>query len=133
WGALSSITNSMLYAVYFTSTNTGVAVGGGGAVLRTTNGGGEPVGIAQKPPSFSTLKIYPNPASQMIAISDSDQSEFAGEATVTILNLFGESVKKECFNNLHRMEMDVRTLVKGIYMVKLQTGTGTQFAKLLIN
>ena len=45
WDALSSGTNILLNSIYFTDDNTGYVIGENGIILKTTNGGGYPVGM----------------------------------------------------------------------------------------
>jgi hypothetical protein len=55
-----------------------------------------------------------------------------GETSIGIFNLTCEQVKYESFHNQNRMEMDVSTLPKGMYVVKIQTREGVECQKVVM-
>src|SRR5690606_13508478 len=66
----TNASNSMgrLYDFYFVDKKIGFACGDSGVILRTTNGGGSGVGVEENNSLKKKIKIFPNPAKQMIHI-----------------------------------------------------------------
>lgn len=112
WASLSSGTTNHLYSVHFTDEETGYAVGENGTILKTTNGGGPPVGINHSPVISKSLKIYPNPCSITTTI------ETPGKGQLTLSTLTGHQIM-----NLAIMEtttsIDISHLPGGVYLVKV--------------
>ena len=129
WTDLSSGIKVYLWSVYFTKINTGYAVGNAGTILKTINGG-EVVSIKETKLQESTYNIYPNPANNKITIAHS--GNLAEEAIISIFDIKGEQIMYNKFQNQNRFEMDVSTLTKGIYFVKIQTNSGIKSKKLVI-
>ena len=129
WTALSTGSIPGLNSVYFTDANTGYAVGNHGTILKTTNGGGI-VSIQDPVLAESSFTIYPNPATNKITISTN--RKLPGETTISIINISGQQLMQARFQNQTKFEMDVSTLSKGIYLVKIQTNTGIETKKLVI-
>lgn len=95
---------------------------------------GEPdmtgVGIEEIPAESSLSAIYPNPATESFNIPNS--LNLSGEITVSIMNIRGEMVGQETFSGQNLIRMDVSKLIRGIYLVKIQTPEGIDRRKLLI-
>jgi LEA14-like dessication related protein len=54
------------------------------------------------------------------------------EIVVVIFTIKGEQVMNKKFRNQNQVEIDVRTLAKGIYLVKIQSGEGMEVKKLVV-
>lgn len=76
------------------------------------------------------FNTYPNPATNKITISTS--SILPGEIVISIVGLNGQQIKRDSFQNQKLFEMDVSTLPKGIYLIKIQTKNGIETKKLVI-
>lgn len=72
---------------------------------------------------FSTLKLYPNPAQNVINI----KSE--GIVTVTIYDLLGEKMDASFFNDGAKTSCDVSHLKAGLYLFAIQDGDGNVVGK----
>jgi photosystem II stability/assembly factor-like uncharacterized protein len=129
WNVLPSGTTNDLFSVYFTDANTGYSVGSGGTILKTTNGGGF-VSINKLVSSETTFNLYPNPAIHKITISTN--RTLTGETRISIISISGQQLMHTRFQNQKQFEMDVSTLCKGIYLVKLQSIKGIETKKLVI-
>jgi len=86
--------------------------------IRTTDG---------KP---GTIKVYPNPANEKITFDF--QRKLPEETIISLFDINGKQIIQDKFRNQNPVEMDVRTLSKGIYMVKFQTSAGIENKKLVI-
>ena len=121
---LNQVTGGILNSVYFTDANSGYAVGYGGTIITTNNGGGYPVEVTEIKPASGTLKLYPNPASDDLTI------ETAEKATLFVFDL-------NCVLLLHReltehtSKIDVSTLRSGVYLVKLIDAKRVQVGKFI--
>ena len=73
--------------------------------------------------AFSTLKLYPNPAQNIINIKS---EEFV---TVAIYNLIGEQMDILSVNDGTKISCDVSHLKAGLYLVALEDGEGNVVAK----
>jgi hypothetical protein len=80
--------------------------------------------------SNNRFTIYPNPATNKITISTS--RVLPGETIISITSISGQQLQRARFHNQNKFEMDVSTLSKGIYLVKIQTNTGIETKKLVI-
>jgi|GEM_PF-3459532 len=75
-------------------------------------------------------KIYPNPAKDKITITDN--RILPGETILSIFNMKGEQLMFYRFQNQNMVEFDVSTLAKDIYLVRIQTKSGIESKKLVI-
>jgi hypothetical protein len=79
------------------------------------------------------LGVSPNPAGYVVSLSFN--ADVAGSATVTVLDQAGSTVLSRSFavnegNNTRKL--DIGNLAKGMYFVRIQSGSVTQMAKLVI-
>lgn len=78
----------------------------------------------------SKVSIYPNPTNNKITISNN--CVWDTETKVSIYNAKGELIIYNKYQFQGSVEMDVSTLSKGIYLVKMQTENGNETKKLVI-
>jgi len=128
WTTLSSGTRNFLTSVFFTTANSGYVVGWVGTILHTSDGGTD--NIDEHPAGKISFDLYPNPSNNNITISGNKTPH--GEYKVSIFNLVGTLLIGESFCNQKEVHMDVRNLTKGVYLVKIQTSSGVEAKKLVI-
>jgi hypothetical protein len=114
-------------SIYFTDANHGVAVGGN-VIIKTTNGSLQSVNSAKI--VESEYEIFPNPADDRITIVNTDH--IPGTISVSISDCIGNKVLTRIFSNLSTDEIHLGHLSKGIYFVKIQSGTRIYVRKLII-
>ena len=129
WINDSSGTWNPLYSVFFTDSTTGYVVGAGGTILKTGNGGS--VFIEDHQATKPKFNIQPNPATDIITISSEIISK--EEIDITILTINGEQILRGKFYDKNQIELNVSTLAKGIYLVKIQATEGVEVKKLIID
>jgi len=78
----------------------------------------------------SVVKIYPNPASTKITITNN--AELFKEINVTIFNIDGKKILTDNFRNIETVELDISRFMPGIYMVKTETPEGIETTKVSI-
>jgi len=76
------------------------------------------------------VTIYPNPTTDKITFSLNGNS--AEKPIISIFNVAGQKIMYEQFNGQNKIEMDVSTLAKGIYFMKIQSNAGIVSKKLVI-
>jgi PKD repeat protein len=81
-------------------------------------------GISSAQPA--SLKIFPNPTAGVFSISG-----FEGEARISVFNAFGNEVNQ--LTSKLPAEIDLSGHPKGVYFVKIETGEGVHFEKLIRN
>lgn len=86
-------------------------------------------GLAE-PGLTAEIFIYPNPAKGEIFIANN--CKMPGETTITIVNMNGEPVMQSQFKHQTPVELDVSTLAKGIYLMKIETMERIESKKLVI-
>jgi len=129
WVHLTTPTPGFFLGVYSTDVNTEYIIGGDGFILKSGNGGGFPVNV-EEPAVASPVTIYPNPAENRITISDNRKEP--GEKTISILDINGRQILTRTCRNQASINMDVSMLPRGIYVVKIQTKSGIETKKLVI-
>jgi hypothetical protein len=79
-----------------------------------------------------TFKLYPNPAKNYVMV----QAEFKKNtsATVSLVNLLGQTLSKVTLpaNNQIHYQLPLKELPKGIYLIRLETETGMQTQRLVV-
>ena len=90
----------------------------------------EAVGVEFNASSDEKIEIYPNPATDKITISTNRLQ--VGETRISIINISGQLMMHARFQNQKQFEMHVSKLAKGIYLFKIQTNTGFETKKLVI-
>ncbi|MBI5541153.1 MAG: T9SS type A sorting domain-containing protein [Bacteroidia bacterium] len=75
------------------------------------------------------FRIYPSPATEIITITNNINSN---ETIVSIFDFQGKQIINSIFHNEKSMEINVNNLVKGIYLVKIQTDKSIESKKLVI-
>jgi len=127
WVTQDSGTYANLLSVHFPTVDTGYAVGVGGTILKTVNGGGFPVGSNAISSKSSTLKIYPNPASECITI---ETSAILTPSTIAILNLHGQQIIIRQITE-HKTQINISELPSGVYFVRLKNEKTVSFWKFI--
>jgi photosystem II stability/assembly factor-like uncharacterized protein len=125
WFTLSSETNYCLRSVFFLDANTGYVVGDGGTILKTTNGG--LAGLYEIGTSSKFLKIFPNPATDKITISS---PAITGNTLLSIFNVSGEKVVERRLTD-NETQIDISTLPRGVYFVRLQNEKMVEVGKMV--
>ncbi len=138
----ASFTNAKLTDPFFTPTPYRGAFGFDDwtATWANFNPQNEPykIGYGVIPASISNTKlnlplhIYPNPANNEVVINFVTTGML--EATITILNIDGQTMAKQNSNNVeHTVMFNTNNLPGGFYIIQIATKQGVQVAKLQIN
>lgn len=72
----------------------------------------------------TTLKIYPNPANSIINIVTADTNNLP--ESFTIYNTLGQMVKGKNITNSSDLSVDISSLAKGVYFIKVNNKNQTQ-------
>ena len=83
--------------------------------------------------TIKDLKIYPNPASQLLNVEF--ESELSGSYTVELMDLSGKSILTQSNQKnagLAMMQMQLRESLRGMYILKIKCGNSTLIEKLQI-
>jgi photosystem II stability/assembly factor-like uncharacterized protein len=129
WSVIQSPSTQQLNSIFFVNDKYGWIVGDNGTVLYTHNSGGY-AGFEEALTAESEFSVFPNPANDKITISNLQKQP--GETIISIFNVTGELVIKDKFRNQKQIQIEVSMLTKGIFIVKIQTKTGIESRKLVI-
>jgi hypothetical protein len=91
------------------------------------------VGIIENGLPIQNLKVYPNPTSGLFDISIKNAT--FKELTIVVVTMLGQEVYSVLDKNIsteYHAEINLETLPKGIYYLKLSTGTYNVIKKLII-
>ena len=131
-----------LNSICFIDANIGTAVGPGGTILRTTNGGVTFIGDEpnpKQPNSFLLSHNYPNPFNPATTITyQIPQTEFVtlkvydilGKEIATLVNEEKPAGSYEVEFNSHSGE--VRNLTSGIYFYQIKAGEYSETKKMIL-
>ena len=100
-----------------------------GTILTTNDGGS--VFIEKMLTPKATFSVYPNPANNKITITDNRMLQ--EDIIISIYSITGEQIMHQQFENQSKIELDVITLEKGMYLVKIQSKTGIETKKVIIH
>lgn len=83
-------------------------------------------------PNLGDFSLYPNPAKNYVTVAADLKKQTT--ATVTLVNLLGQIVNKVSLpvNNQLEYKLPLNNLPKGVYVVQLETETGVQAKRLVI-
>jgi hypothetical protein len=76
----------------------------------------------------SNVNIYPNPTNGVFSIILDENKD----CEISIDNVLGQTVYKELHNNLNSATIDLSTLEKGVYMVKIQFDNSSSLTKVVV-
>ena len=79
---------------------------------------------------YDDLIVFPNPSNGIITVSSSVNN---GKLDVTVLNTLGQSVKSESSKNPKEIIIDMGSLSKGIYYLKVQKADGIKLIKVILD
>ncbi len=82
---------------------------------------------------FNDLRVYPNPASEMVNVSFTIADP--QNVKVQLLSLHGEILHTDVvtyFKGKYEKSVDVSSLARGIYMLRLQSDKGTSVEKIVV-
>ncbi len=131
WFQIRICSNNSLSVVYFPDTLTGFIVGGKGTIIKTTNGGGEPIGIqpitSEVPEKFLMYQNYPNPFNPLtkIKFEVSLDSRLRGNDNVTlkIYDILGREVavlvNEQLNPGVYEVEWNGFNYASGVYFYQL--------------
>lgn len=131
-------TNERIRAVNFVDANTGWIVGFNGIIYKTTNGGGDPIGIIkinnEIPDKFSLSQNYPNPFNPETRISfDIPKNTFV---RLTIYNIEGKEIELLLNQYIkagkYLINWNSTIYSSGVYFYKLDTDRYTKTKKMVI-
>ena len=124
WNLLQSGTTYELNSVSFPNSTTGYTAGDLGTILKTTNGGGPPVGIVEKQ-EIKRLKVYPNPATEIITI---EIPESLYNNICSVFGMIGQELIRQQIQGSN-VEINVSLFPQGIYFIRLMNKGKTGFGK----
>lgn len=126
WFILNSgVANDIsIRGIFFVNDNKGWAVGDGGTVIKTENGGVLSTDFNNTDATF--VELYPNPAHTKVNIKKSKNTVID---KIVMFTSTGQMINSLKFDN----SIDISTLAKGIYFIKFESADVIQFEKLIIN
>jgi hypothetical protein len=127
WTSMLLPTDNKLYSLYFTDDNIGYVAGSGGSILKTTEG--TFVSIVEARSGQSDCVIFPNPTHDLINIGI--KRKISEDVLIRILSIAGKQVMLKKFCDQCRIQIDISSLSKGIYMVTIDTLSGKETKKLV--
>lgn len=71
------------------------------------------------------VSVYPNPASDFLFVT----AKLKGQSTLVIYNNLGQEVMKYSYNEPFKVQLDVQSLAKGVYTVKINNADGVVINK----
>jgi len=98
------------------------------AVTKVAN----PLGLKNYKAELQAFKLYPNPAQRYVMVASEFRKNTA--ATISLVNMLGQTLSKVTLpaNNQIHYQMPLKDLPKGVYIVQLETETGRQMQRLVI-
>jgi len=137
WFLQASPTTENLNCVYAASNSIHFAGGMDGTLLKTNDGGGDPVGINDEeeiPTEFSLDQNYPNPFNPSTTIKFTIPE--ASYVSLKIFNSLGEAIEtlvaEELSAGNYKHELNATKLTSGIYFYILNTGKFLQTKKMIL-
>ena len=126
WRTYNTISNSTPTRIKFINENTGFICGYGSMLIKTTNGGFDPIGIepisTEIPNKFLLHQNYPNPFNPATKIKFDLPK--AGLVSLRIYNLLGQEVSELVNQNLnagvYEYSFDGAGLPSGVYFCRLE-------------
>jgi photosystem II stability/assembly factor-like uncharacterized protein len=113
WEAMFTGTNEWLTTIDFTDANTGYIGGECGTIKKTTWGA---IGIDNDRRNARGIKVYPNPAANMVTIEMLKTYE---RGYVTVYNNYGQEVLRYDIND-RVTTLDVSCLGSGLYFIRIR-------------
>lgn len=123
WTISNTHTGIRANSIFFTDANTGIAVGYGGAILKTTNGGG--VGIKENQYELSSINVFPNPAKNEMIIEVRDKTSLY---SVDIYTSAGALVLKDKIRDKTTL-IDASFLAPGLYFIHIHNESTKEVIK----
>ncbi len=120
-----------LHGIYFTDQNTGYAVGSNGTIIKTTNGGGNPIGLNPVshtvPSEFRLYRNYPNPFNPTTRIKFSIPAGIGGEKVeISVFDIIGRKVEvlvnEELKAGLYEVSWNATQFSSGVYFCRMKAG-----------
>jgi photosystem II stability/assembly factor-like uncharacterized protein len=127
--------NYQFLSISFSDANNGIAVGGGGTIFRTTNGGVTFIKNDNNAiQEFTLSQNYPNPFNPSTIISYTLPS--ASKIKLILYNTLGQTIKvlENGFKNAgsYSVNFNADDLPSGIYFYKLEAGQFSQVKKMIL-
>jgi len=124
WFEQWSKTKNELYSIDCIDEHTAYVSGHRGIILKTSDGGGPPIGVKDLPFVSNSLKVFPNPATNLIKLETPLRSR------VFIVNLGGSlMLSKDSSNEI--TDIDITSLPKGVYIVEVVNKLGAFKSKFI--
>jgi len=76
----------------------------------------------------STFNLYPNPAENVVNITNSENMQVQ---QVAVYEITGKHLTTQTFNNQTEIQLNVENLASGVYMLHIETNKGTAVKKLV--
>jgi photosystem II stability/assembly factor-like uncharacterized protein len=141
WEPTECINYNSSFGIFFINENTGWAVGYDGQIIKTTTGGGNPIGIepvsSAIPESFMLHQNYPNPFNPATRIRFSiPVTQNPVSVSLIIYDILGREVKTLLNQNLtageYSVDFDASLLPSGVYFYQLRSGDFTESRKMIL-
>lgn len=125
------IKNTYISSIYFSNEKLGYAVGMENSKAKIWKNTQADLTLDAKEDALkNSISIYPNPASDKITISLSNQS--LKESFVSLVDMTGKVVYSQNVNNTNKITIDVRGFSKGNYILTIQNQKQNHSQKVII-
>jgi len=141
WSIHQSCYSGTLLTMDFTTSLTGYAAGMNGTIIKTTNGGGDPIGIEPisntMPSEFRLYQNYPNPFNPVTKIKFSiPVNSQSDPVNIFVYDVTGREVKNYQLGSLkagvYSIDFDGTNLASGVYFYRLVTNRFHQTSKMVL-
>jgi photosystem II stability/assembly factor-like uncharacterized protein len=138
WFQIRSCSNNSLNVVYFLDSSTGYIVGSAGTIIKTTNGGGEPIGIHpisnEIPKQFILHQNYPNPFNPTTKINY--ELPITNYVKLTVYDILGREIEilvnEKQSAGIYEVEWNGTNYSSGVYFYKLNAGDFAETKKMVL-